>query len=141
MARGYDGNPYVVEQSMMVLGKTQFPCEKIDLHCRIEAECVTEMTILLDVGEYIPERYSKIVFDNVCRLSKKYAIVCWKDEETADSLPEESHQLQTLLSCEAVKHLMHERGFDFDALGTELLRVNSRLAIHSSNIQFFIKNE
>lgn len=147
-ARGYDGNPNVAGQSAVVLGKTQFPCEKIDLHRGIEAECVTEMTMLLDVGEYIPERYSNVVFDNVCRLSSKYAIVCWKDEEAAradgksvDPLADGSPRPQTLLSCEAVRRRMQERGFSLDALGTELLRVSSQLAIHSGNIQFFIKNE
>lgn len=139
MARGFDGNPYVREQSLVVLGKTHFPCERIDLHRGIEAENATEMTILLDVGEYIPEIYTDVVFDNVCRLSSKYAIVCWMDEKAAQA--DGSQYVRTPLSCETVRNKMKVRGFFLDVLGTELLRVNSHLADHTNNIQFFKKNE
>lgn len=139
MARGFDGNPYVREQSLVVLDQTHFPCERIDLHRGIEAENATEMTILLDVGEYIPEIYTDVVFDNVCRLSSKYAIVCWMDEKAAQA--DGSQYVRTPLSCETVRNKMKVRGFFLDVLGTELLRVNSHLADHTNNIQFFKKNE
>ena len=150
-SRGFDGNPNIRRISQM-LNNSAFPCDCIKMHIPVTTDSNADMSLLLNVGEYISPELQDIVLDNVCKLSKKYTIICWSDaanltllnnheyfrffEENADM----SYIVNPLDDCELIKE-MAVRGFIPDMIITDILRKNSILPFHKMNITCFRRSD
>lgn len=144
LARGYDGNPNTQWISNSICN-SKFPCDTINLHSPIDAVEITDMTLLINVGEYIPSEYQSIVLDNVCKLSKKYVIISWIDQKQLDEMQKECCSIHPIFE-EDLKHIVNpveeealvrdleRRGYYKDLLMTDFLRNNVYNPIHSNII-------
>lgn len=144
ISRGFDGNPNtrIISQTLY---NTSLPCEQIRLHIPINSDEITDMVLLLNVGEYIPKKFFNIVIDNVCKLSKKYAIICWCDHKLLNlqkvkckydetKYVEDIKHIVNPLENEEITIAMEKRGYIKDLLVTDILRNSSILPNHKKNV-------
>lgn len=145
IARGFDGNPNTKELSKALMTKSKFPCEQLCLHEEINDENITDLIMLVDVGEYIPSCYHQMVIDNICRLTRKHLLLCWASK-TPDT--ESNYKKSENISREIYKYpiekaklcdMITEKGFRIDVVSTKILQDNSEIKEHSENILFFTK--
>ncbi|MCR5271334.1 MAG: beta-1,6-N-acetylglucosaminyltransferase [Prevotella sp.] len=132
---GYDGNPYIEEQSSIVLSSSNCPCSVISLHEPISSDCTFELVLLLNVGEYIPQKYEEIVLDNVCKLSNKYVIISWQSLSVKEENPIE--KVVNPMANDILEEKLARRGFVKDIAATEILRGKSYFLQHKENVLFF----
>lgn len=150
LARGFDGNPNTLQISDSICS-SKYPCSILDLHHPIKGENIADMTLLINVGEYIPSKYQSIVFDNVCKLSKKYVIISWISPDQLKKTCKEKVSVHPILE-EEYKHIVNpmeeigligefgRRGYCKDLLMTDFLQKNVYNSIHSNIICFRKEN-
>ena len=134
VAYGYDGNPYVKELSTVIMNETKFPCERLFLHEPIESCNKADLVVFLAVGEYIHEKYEDVVFDNICKLTAKYLIISWAEDKKCDNHiinPKSQDDLITIL---------HNRGFEIQSLGTQMLKDSANNVQYKKSICLFCKS-
>ncbi len=130
LARGFDGNPWVEELSSIIMPGTKCPCQQLFLHDVIESENVTDLALLISVGEYIPKKYQDIVIDNICKITKKYLIVNWANSNECDT------NIVNPLKSDELERIIEARGFEKDILATDSLRCSAFDEKHKNALVF-----
>lgn len=74
-AVGYDANPYTPTLSKYLLENSNRCCEVADLTEELEFDIPFDMTICIDVLQYIPDMLIDIAINNLCTMTKKILIL------------------------------------------------------------------
>lgn len=74
-AVGYDANPYTPILSKYILEDSNKPCEVADLTDELEIDIPFDITICIDVLQYIPDNLINIAIHNLCVMTKKILIL------------------------------------------------------------------
>lgn len=134
LAYGYDGNTHVQEQSAAIMNGTRYPCEVLLLHKPIEACEKADLVIFLSVGEYVQKEYEDIVIDNICRLSEKFLLISWAEDNNKNEVVNPK--------CHGdLVDLLNSRGFMLHSLGTQLLRDSAEMMCYKKNICLFYRTQ
>ena len=135
---GYDGNPYVTEQSQCIMPQENILCRQINIHEPITIDYPAELALFLNVGEYIPREFENAVLDNLCKIARKYLIVSWQGN-IGLNVDEENHIVNPI-SDDALKTKLNERGFICDVVLTQNFRDASSLNINKNCVCVFKNN-
>lgn len=134
IARGFDGNPYVTELSQLVM-KTKYPCEKINLHEPINQGNLSDMVMLLNVGEYIPLQFQDVLITNICRLSKKYIVISWISE-----IDQSKGKIISPRTQKELEEIFRKYDYELDIVTSTVLQESSLMDEHNKCTYFFRKN-
>lgn len=137
VTHGYDGNPYVIEQSQCIISQENFVCKQIHIHEPITIDYPAELALFLNVGEYIPKEFENVVFDNLYKITRKYLIVSWQDNIGLD-VEEECHVVNPIPN-DVLKMKLCERGFIIDVVLSQNFRDASSLNINRNYVCVFKK--
>ena len=138
VTHGYDGNPYITEQSQCIISQENLLCRQISIHEPITIDYPAELALFLNVGEYIPKEFENVVLDNLCKITRKYLIVSWQDNIKLN-VDEENHIVNPIPN-DALMQKLIERGFKNDVVLTQNLRDSSSLNVNRNCICVFKKH-
>lgn len=79
-AVGFDANPYTPILSKFILESNKKCCEVADLTDELEFDIPFDMTICIDVLQYIPNELINVAVKNLCSMTKKLIIVKYNDK-------------------------------------------------------------
>lgn len=133
-AIGYDGNPFTKELSAMVLPKeTKVFCEQLDLTEHFAVDNPYPITLLLNVGEYIPHQYTSQVLDDITACTSKYIVVAW--DETSDN----DDRIVNPMSHKQLSDEMRIRHFAIDRLATNVVSIHCNTNKYKRTINVFTR--
>ena len=98
-----------------------------------------ELTLFLNVGEYIPREFENVVLDNLCKITKKYLILSWQGN-IGLNIDEESYIVNPI-SDDALKMKLNKRGFIKDVVLTQNFRDASSLNVNRNFVCVFERQQ
>lgn len=135
VTHGYDGNPYIIEQSQCIISQENSLCKQINIHEPIIIDYPAELALFLNVGEYIPKEFENVVLDNLCKITRKYLIVSWQGKIGLNA--DEERLIVNPVSDDALNMKLIERGFINDAVLTQNFRDASYLNVNRNYVSVF----
>lgn len=146
MARGVDGNPNTTWISNKICD-SKYPCGFFEMHRPTETTNIADMALMINVGEYIPNKYMSIVLNNVCKLSKKYVIISWLNTTLLEEIRHKTEVRHSMIEAD-LKHVVNpieeeilvkeleQRGYEKDLLMTDFLQNRVNYVLHSNILAF-----
>lgn len=128
-AAGFDANPNTSEMAGYINRGKQC-CFVADLTEDLEAPEKYEMSMLLNVGQYISKEYEDTVISNLTRNTTKYILVNWEKE--GDGV--------NCVSKEYLEEKFKEHQYVRNNFATMVFRESSCLKSHKENIILFERN-
>lgn len=129
---GYDGNPHTRElTSMLMPAKTKVPCECLDLTENFNVNTPYTVSLLLNVGEYVPPQYISVMLDRIADCTDSLMVVSWRSSDGGDK------NIVSPMNRERLAKEMHQRGFIEDGLATNVVRSHCYQRKNKENIVVF----